>query len=74
MIDHSPPIEHTLSSIVITVKEVKNVLRNVNKVCGPDLISPKILITRQQEIFCKRVWMGVCYSLFIKNLAHYSSH
>ena len=45
MINHSPPTEYTLASIVITVEDVKNVIRNlnVNKACGPDLISPRLL-------------------------------
>ena len=42
---HFPPNEHTLTSIVITVKYVKNVLRNlnINKACSPDLINPRLL-------------------------------
>ena len=38
----------------------------------------QLLVKQQVEIFegktFMRVWMGVWYSLFIKNLAHYSSH
>ena len=36
------PVQHNLSSISITIQDVKDVLRilNVNKACGPDLISP----------------------------------
>ena len=42
---HIPPTEYSLTSIVITVEDVKNVLRNlnINKACGPDLISPRLL-------------------------------
>ena len=42
---HIPPTEYTLTSIVITVEDIKNVLRNlnINKACGPDLISPHLL-------------------------------
>ena len=42
---HIPPTEYTLTSIVITVEDVKNVLwnLNINKACGPDLISPRLL-------------------------------
>ena len=39
------PVQHNLSSISITIQDVKDVLRNlnVNKECGPDLISPRLL-------------------------------
>ena len=39
------PVQHNLSSISITIQDVKDVLRNlnVNKACGPDLISPRLL-------------------------------
>ena len=42
---HIPPTEYSLTSIVITVEDVKNVFRNLNitKACGPDLISPRLL-------------------------------
>ena len=42
---HIPPTEHTLAFIVITIEGVKNVLRNlnVNKACGSDLISHRLL-------------------------------
>ena len=38
-------VQHNLSSISITIQDVKDVLRNlnVNKACGPDLISPRLL-------------------------------
>ena len=40
-----PDVGHTLQSIFITSQEVKNVLVNldINKSCGPDLISPRLL-------------------------------
>ena len=40
-----PHVGHTLQSIFITSQEVKNVLVNldINKSCGPDLISPRLL-------------------------------
>ena len=39
-----PDVGHTLQSIFITSQEVKNVLVNldINKSCGPDLISPRL--------------------------------
>ena len=44
-VPHIPPTEHTLTSNVITVEDVKNVLRNldINIACGPDLVSPRLL-------------------------------
>ena len=37
------PVQQNLSSISITIQDVKDVLRNLNKACGPDLISPRLL-------------------------------
>ena len=39
------PVQYNLSSISITIKDVKDVLRNLNvdKAFGPDLISPRLL-------------------------------
>ena len=40
-----PHVEHTLQTITISSQEVKDVFLNfnVNKACGPDLISPRFL-------------------------------
>ena len=39
-----PLVDNTLQSISISIQDVKDVLRNldVNKSCGPDLISPRL--------------------------------
>ena len=43
-----PPVDHTLQSIFISSKEVKDVLLklDISKACGPDLISPRLLKER----------------------------